>query len=222
MKILILGATGRTGQQILKEALSNGFKISCLVRSSGKLKDFKDNPNVEIHQGTPANIEDLRVALNGCDAILSALNISRKSDFPWSSLRTPKTLLSDVMQHIITLSTSHPFEHLVVCSAWGVNETIHDIPWWFRATIRWSNIRYAYQDHARQEELLSSVRNFKWTVVRPSGLINRTKMKPIRISFKNEPKPFLTISRKEVATFMLEVLSREDLWYKRPTISSSL
>ena len=37
-RILILGSTGRTGQNILKEALALGYKVNCLVRSSKKNK----------------------------------------------------------------------------------------------------------------------------------------------------------------------------------------
>ncbi len=42
--------------------------------------------------------------MEDCDYIIDVLNISRNSDFPWASLRTPKTFLSAVMNKIIEIS----------------------------------------------------------------------------------------------------------------------
>jgi putative NADH-flavin reductase len=49
MKILLLGATGRTGKLIIAEAVKRGHKISAIARDPEKLKEFK----IEITQGTP-------------------------------------------------------------------------------------------------------------------------------------------------------------------------
>ena len=50
MKILLLGATGRTGKHILNYALSLGYEVHCIVRYPEKLDTqngltiFKGNP----------------------------------------------------------------------------------------------------------------------------------------------------------------------------------
>ena len=134
----------------------------------------------------------------GCDGIISALNISRKSDFPWSKLRTPPMLLSDVMKHIISLTEKNGLKRVIVCSAWGVAETEQEIPVWFKWFIKNSNIGVAYKDHERQENELKKSK-LDWTIVRPTGLTNFKNQKKIIESYSNEPKPKLTISRKNVA-----------------------
>jgi len=169
MKILILGATGRTGKWILAEALEQGYKVNCLVRKPEEIN--QNHSALKIYKGSPESISELESALKGCDAIISALNISRKSDFPWSKLRTPKTFLSDVMKNIITLSTKIKIDRIVVCSAWGVADTEKEIPLWFNWFIKNSNIGVAYKDHERQENLLKSS-TLNWTIVRPSGLVD--------------------------------------------------
>ena len=90
MKILLLGATGRTGKHIIAEALKRGHKISAIARDPEKLKDFK----IEITQGTPYDYDILEKAITGCEAVINTLNVSRKSDNPWASLTAPKDMIS--------------------------------------------------------------------------------------------------------------------------------
>ena len=87
MKILLLGATGRTGKLVLQNALNNGHQVNCLSRNSERITPMG---GLKIFEGSPKNKTDLEKAVSDCDAIISVLNISRKSDFPWAPLRTPK------------------------------------------------------------------------------------------------------------------------------------
>jgi len=216
MKILILGATGRTGKLVLAEALKQGYEVNCLVREPNRIKE--DDKKLNIFKGSPERISELKNAIKGCDGIISALNISRKSDFPWSKLRTPKTFLSDVMKNIISISKNNEINRIVVCSAWGVAETEKEIPFWFNWFIKNSNIGVAYKDHEKQERLLE-LSNSKWTIVRPTGLTNFKKEKKIIESYNNEPKPNLTVSRKNVAKFMVDAMKKAELIGKKPVIS---
>ena len=109
-------------------------------------------------------------------------------------------------------------KRIVITTAWGVAETKKDIPFWFRWLIDHSNIRYPYIDHERQEELLKAS-DTNWTIVRPVGLTNSEKIKAIRVTLGNKPKPGLQISRLNTAKFMLHVLE-QDLYLKQfPVIS---
>ena len=97
MKILLLGATGRTGRHIIAEALRRGHEISAIVRDPEKLKDF----NIEITQGTPYDYDTVEKAITGCNAVINTLNVSRKTDNPWSSLTAPKDLISESASNAI-------------------------------------------------------------------------------------------------------------------------
>ena len=216
MKILILGATGRTGKLILKEAIHQDYEVNCLVREPKKIKE--NHKNLKILKGSPEQISDLENAIKDCKGLISALNISRKSDFPWSKLRTPPSFLSNVIKNIISLADKNRLERIVVCSAWGVAETEKEIPAWFGWFIKNSNIGAAYKDHERQENELKKSK-LDWTIVRPTGLTNFKKDKKIIESHNNEPKPKLTISRKNVAKFMVNALKRDELIGQTPVIS---
>jgi putative NADH-flavin reductase len=216
MHILILGATGRTGRILLNEALNRGHRVSIVVGHKGSLKT--DPGLIDVHEGTPLNKFTLAEAMSGCEAILSTLNISRVSDFPWSKLRTSKDFLSSSMKKILELANEKHISRIIITTAWGVAETKKDIPFWFRWLINNSNIRFPYIDHEKQEEMLKHS-DTNWTIVRPVGLTDSEREKEIQVSLNNIPKPSLKISRKNVALFMLDVL--ENNLYNRqcPVIS---
>lgn len=204
MKVLLLGATGRTGKLVLDQAIKAGHEVNCLVRSPERVKTQHDS--LQIFQGDTRDKANLVKAIEGCDAIISILNISRTSDFPWAPLRTPVDFLSKTMNQLITVAHEQSVSRIVVCSAWGVSETKPDLPGWFRWFIDNSNIGVAYRDHERQEALLEDS-NLDWTIVRPVGLTNSKKLKKIIESQANVPKPKLLISRLNVARYMVETLN---------------
>lgn len=203
MKILLLGATGRTGKWILQEALAQGHTVHALVRNRNKIDTTHER--LIIFEGLPTDKDSLQKAVDGCEAVISALNISRVSDFPWSGLRTPLQFLSDTMRVLIPACENASVHRIIVCSAWGVAETRKDIPAWFRWLIDHSNIGPAYADHERQEKLLQNS-SLEWTIVRPAGLVNGRKDKPVIASIDNHPRPGLIISRKNLARFMTDQL----------------
>ncbi len=214
-KILILGATGRTGKLLLLQALDWGYQVNALVRKKNSF--LPRHPNLKIFEGTPTDITALAKAMENCEAIISALNISRNSDFPWSKLRTPTNFLSETVNNIIALSADIGIKRVIVISAWGVSDTRDHIPGWFRWLIDHSNIGVAYQDHAKQEKLLAQS-TLRYTVIRPVGLINSNKENDVQVSLDNVPEPGLIVSRKNVAKFILEVLNNDLFVYQMPVI----
>ena len=215
MRILVLGATGRTGKYVVAAALNTGYKVNCLVRSPDKILP---SPNLKIILGSTTERSDLHTAMQACSAVIGVLNISRTSDFPWSPLRTPKDFLSKTMMNVISVAEENKVMRIVLCSAWGVGDTRKDIPFWFRWTIDYSNIKYAYHEHERQEALLEKS-TLNWTIVRPAGLLNGGHEQPILESFQNSPKPKLVINRKSVAKYLVECLGNTNPIYKKVVLS---
>jgi putative NADH-flavin reductase len=210
MKVLLLGATGRTGKLILNELLRRGHSVNALVRDKSKVITI--SASLTVFEGSTIDPAMLDKAMQNCEAIIGALNISRNSDFPWSALRTPKQLMSATMEGVIPLAQKHQINRVIVISAWGVAETEKDIPWWFKWTIENSNIKYGYHDHERQEDLLAKT-DLNWTAIRPVGLTN-FGLKHVQVSIANSPKPSILISRHSVASFTVDVLE-QNLYIKQ-------
>lgn len=217
MNLFIIGGTGRTGKLLVSEALARGHAVHALARNPNGFTN-PDAAGLKIFQGNPIDADVLREAMAGCDAVLSALNLSRTSDWPWAPLRAPENLLSDCMSKVIPAMQENGRRRIIVISTFGVDDSIREVPGWFRWLVEHSNIRFPYRDHWRQEELLSRS-GLDWTILRPAGLTNSRTAKPVRVSFDGNPRPGLTISRLAVAHFMLDELERNEYVGRRPTIS---
>ena len=215
MKILLLGATGRTGQLLLEQALERGHIVHALVRDKQKIPFQRYN--LLLFEGTPSDKIALEKAIAGCEVVISVLNISRKNEFPWAGLRTPKDFLSATMKNIIELAGKNNIHRVVFTSAWGVSETKKDLPSWFRWLLDHSNLRYPYRDHERQEELIKRS-GIEWTAVRPVFLTNSKKKKNIIVPGNNS-RPHLFIARKNLAGFMLDVVEK-NLWRRESPVVS--
>lgn len=216
MRLLILGATGRLGKWVLYEALEREYIVHVLVRDKSRVGVHSDR--LVVYEGSPTDTTALDLAMKNCDAIIDTLNISRKSDFPWAPLRSPKTFLSDTMSLILELAERHNVQRLLVTTAWGVGNSRQELPGWFAWLIDHSNIRYAYQQHELQESLVQKSR-LDWTIIRPVGLTNGDDDQSIRIYSQDDSKLNFTIHRRTVAKFMLDILPDPYYYGEIPAIS---
>jgi uncharacterized protein YbjT (DUF2867 family) len=71
MRLLILGATGGTGRALVGQARERGHEVTAFVRAPQKLGPLADR--VTVRQGDPRSVVELRAALPGHDAVVSAL-----------------------------------------------------------------------------------------------------------------------------------------------------
>src|SRR3981081_3703370 len=70
MKLVVLGATGGTGLEIVRQAVGRGHSVTAFVRSPERLRPFADR--ITIKQGNLLNSSELEEVLRGQDAVLSA------------------------------------------------------------------------------------------------------------------------------------------------------
>jgi putative NADH-flavin reductase len=216
MRILLLGATGRTGKLLLSQALARGHEVHVLVRDRHKVTTI--HPNLQVMQGYPADRSCLVKIMEGCDAVISTLNISRYNDFPWTPLRTPKDFLSDTMTAVMSVASTHQLRRIIFTSAWGVGDSKADLPGWFRWLVKKSNLRYPYADLDKVEKLLEGS-EFEWTAVRPVMLTNTKKTRIAHVVFAGKKPSSLFISRASVAAFMLDALEQGSYVGEKPVIS---
>ena len=72
MKIVLLGANGRTGREVLGRALSAGDTVTALVRAEDKLADVS-HERLEVRVGSPCDPSVLEPLLPGHDVVVSVL-----------------------------------------------------------------------------------------------------------------------------------------------------
>lgn len=216
LRILLLGATKGLGKEILKEALSLGFEINCLVRNAKKFPIEQNN--IRVFEGDATSSIDLENAVQDSKIIISTLNVMRKNLFPWSNITNDKNTISKSSKNIIEISKRKKVKHLISVSAWGVNESLDQIPIWFKLLIKNSNLKYPYIDHGKSEKLLVNS-NLNWTILRPSALVNFLNNHQVKESISLKNKPSLIISRKSLAKFIINIVDKKNYYNKIVTVS---
>jgi NAD(P)H-binding len=69
MKLVVLGATGATGLEIVRQALDRGHSVTALIRSPERLRPFGDR--ISVKHGDLLNSADMEPVLKGHDAVVS-------------------------------------------------------------------------------------------------------------------------------------------------------
>ncbi|WP_437974440.1 NAD(P)H-binding protein [Sorangium sp. So ce295] len=109
MRLLVLGATGKTGKHLLDLGLARGHRLTAFVRSPHKIA--RCDGALTVVQGDPLQVEQLARALAGHDAVLSALGPSAREAF------RPSTLLAECAASTVAAMTTAGVERIAVVSA---------------------------------------------------------------------------------------------------------
>ncbi len=207
--ILLLGATGRTGKLALRYALSAGLAVTALARHPEKLAGF-GNDRLRVLKGTPEDRAALSGALEGVDAVVSVLSNSTKSSQPY--------FMRDSMQNCLELMAEKGLRRIVVVTALGAGDSFQYLPWLVQFMARHTKFKMIFNDHDEQERVVRRSK-LDWTIVRPPRLNNRRKAKNLIISYKNKPRPANSLSRRQLAKFIIDILEEPEYFGKDPVVS---
>jgi putative NADH-flavin reductase len=108
MRLFVIGATGKTGSEIVNLALTRGHQVTAFVRSPQKLSPAG---SLTIVRGDPRHPETIAAALPGHEAVLSAIG-----PHPREALR-PSTLLTDCARATVEAMTGSGVARLAIVSA---------------------------------------------------------------------------------------------------------
>jgi uncharacterized protein YbjT (DUF2867 family) len=198
LNLLVLGASGGCGQWLVRLARERGYYVRALVRST---TPFNPPAGTEVVRGEVLEQGVLDRALEGCDAVLSAVGIKRKAPWnPWSGLASPPDLTTQVAKRLTEAMPKHYVHRVVVISGAGVGESVRHVHPLIRWTIGHSNMAASYEDLAEMEAWLARS-GLDWMAVRPTTL---TAGPPTGLVQAVDHYGLLThISRGDVAAWML-------------------
>jgi putative NADH-flavin reductase len=77
MNVIVFGANGRVGSQVVKRALEKGHKVTAFVRHSETVTLL--HPNLTVAQGDAMRQQDVTAHLKGQQAVISALSSNELS-----------------------------------------------------------------------------------------------------------------------------------------------
>jgi putative NADH-flavin reductase len=208
MKIVVFGATGGTGRELVTQALEKGHHVTALARSPEKLADF-EHPELEVIPGDVLERADVERAVEGQDAVLCAIGTGAQ--------RT--TLREDGTRIIVGAMQKAGVSRLVCLSSLGVGDSRANLPFFTKHVIVGIFLRHAFADHARQEAVVSKSA-LNWTIVRPPHLKEGPRTGDYRQGFPPTDRDIRGwISRADVADFMLKTVTGDTYRRQTPGIS---
>ncbi|ESO92950.1 hypothetical protein LOTGIDRAFT_145414 [Lottia gigantea] len=210
MKIAILGATGPTGQALLKRALDAGHNVVALVRNPDGISTKHDNLQVE---KTDISKEDTMVpALENCDVVMSCLGAR-------GTFMKEVQLYSSSTRVIVSAMRKTNVKRFLCLTSWGLK---HGEPRFVSWLLRSLFLKTIYADMARMEDYLESeCQDINYTVVRPPSLSNGNSTEKQIQAREGQyvSNGGWSIPRTDVARFMLSCLDTDKWERKKVAIS---
>ncbi len=207
--VLVLGATGGTGRHVVAQALEQGHVVTAFVRDASKASPASDRLRVvtgSVTDDGPA----LATAVRGQDVVISSLGLGK-------SLKS-HGLIAESVPRIVGAMKSEGVRRLIFTSAFGVGETIRDVPLIPRLLIS-TLLRDMYHDkEAGEVQLVNS--GLDWTLVYPTGLSDGPATGQYRVGERLVLRGFPRIARADVAAFLLTQIDDARYMRKRVLISS--
>lgn len=207
MNVAIFGSTGKTGIELVKQALEQGHSVTAFVRDPARLA--VENENLTVVTGDVFNPSSIVKAIEGQDAVICALGAG--SDLKKTTVRTTGTI------NIINSMQKNNIKRLIVVTAMGVGESWNTLSFFnkfFFATL----LRSSRDDHETQEAAVKES-GLDWTIVRPSGL-TETPRTGIYDVGENILATTSKIARADVADLIIKEVEENALIGKAVTITN--
>ncbi|MBI4427534.1 MAG: SDR family oxidoreductase [Ignavibacteriales bacterium] len=209
MNLLIIGATGGTGRELVKQALEQGHNVTALVRKPEKLR--LQHTNLAITIGNVLDQASLVRVVERKDAVLSALGHKQ-----WF-IKT--TILSEGTKNIISAMEKHGIRRFICETTLGIGDTRGRMGLYYSLFVIPVITYFYFKDKEKQERLIKDS-TLDWTIVRPGQLTNGRKRGVYRHG-ANIGSRIITvhISRADVADFMLKQLADRSYIRKTPAVA---
>jgi putative NADH-flavin reductase len=202
-RVIVFGASGATGREIVAAALARQWAVTAFVRRSERAP-----PGARVIVGNVDDAQAVAAAIAGHDAVISALGVGKP-------LASDPAVVRGV-GHIVEGMHAHGVRRLVYMSFIGVRESRQSAGWLIRNVAR-HPLHHEIADHERKEALIKGS-SLDWTIVRPPKLTNGPRTARYRSGALLEGGAFFPrLARADVAAFMVDtVLDRAT--YCSPTL----
>ena len=209
MKLIVFGATGGTGKQVVEQALQAGHQVTVVVRRPASFAELY--PQLTVFQCDVLQSATFEPAFQGADAVVSCLGIQT---------REPTTVYSEGVANIVRAMHKADITRLLCVSAIAV-EVPPRSSWLIKLVTKYilqRLFRHLYGDMLRMEAALRDSA-LDWTVIRPPQLTDKKSTGHYRTAI-NEPilNPS-KISRADLAHYIIRHLTDGKTFKARVEIS---
>ncbi|WP_298838380.1 NAD(P)-dependent oxidoreductase [uncultured Roseobacter sp.] len=191
MRLVVLGANGRTGKFVLGHALAKNMDVTAVVRSADKAPDLQ-NENLQVKVGDPCDPVFLASVLHDKDAVISALGgrlptKAATSVYFRSAASITEAASATGLRRILVTSTALLFPD-------------QTLPGKILRAIVPNVVRSA----GRMEDILKTS-GLDWTSARP-GFLNDTHVATYRAERGSLPEKGTAVSRLALAHFLIDAV----------------
>ena len=210
MKIVVFGATGKTGIEVIKQSLDKGYEVVAYARSPNKIEI--QNERLSFVKGELNDAELIESTISNADAVVSLLGASGN---------VKDNALSQGVKNIISAMEKNGVSRViqVLTSAAKDPNDKHDAYFDLMIGLVKIGIPRVYSEIL---EINDSLRNsgLNWTIVRAPFLTDKPLTKNLRIGYKGEKIVKKNLSRADLAWFMVDAVESEEYVRKAPFISN--
>jgi len=206
MRVLVFGASGGIGRQVVMQAVGHGHEVTAFVHATPVDLDL---PGLSVVTGDVLDFDSVSAAVHGHDAVFFALNNTRGG--------RGGTLVEGVA-NVIHAMAVHEVRRLVAVSAAGTfARDDKRLTLGFRAMIK-TVLRSVYDElEAMERRIMAS--DLDWTIVRPVGLTDDPLTGEYRVGLDGSILPkAVRISRADVAALMLKAAAGDTYVRRAVTI----
>lgn len=199
MRIVVIGANGTTGQEVVKQALAAGHEVVGAVRRPETLSHIK---GVEVVKIDLSNPDTLAACMKGVDVVVSTLGhggVRAAMKFT--------TLYSDSTRTIRTAMHLAGVKRVMVLSSGGTIDN-DNAPAFYTKLLRRLLIN-TYTDMARMETILEETPDIEWTSVRLTYL-RKGPSKPFLVEEGKLSKGNFQIHFTDAARFIVNELTARE------------
>jgi putative NADH-flavin reductase len=200
MKIVLFGASGKTGSLLTEAALAEGYEVVAYVRNAASVKSV--HQNLQVVAGQLNEKDQLTSVIRGADACISTLG--------GASLTKHSRGIMEGIDNIVSIMEAEQVKRLIYLSSIGVGESRYYMPQPIRFLVVDLMLRVPMADHNVNETHITRSQ-LQYTIVRPGGLTDGPKTGNLKHGSESiKIKGNSSISRANVAAFLLEQVESKE------------
>lgn len=205
MKVLVIGAAGKTGRAVVEQARKLGHEVTALVHGH----DY-DVSGVTVRVGDATDAATVDAAVAGQEAVIDT--IGGKTPYKHTTLETSAATA------IIAAMQRHGVRRLVVTSMLGEGDSVANTPLYVKILLS-TFLRGARPDKAGME-LAVSGSELDWIISRPAILTNKPATADIRIFSTDSRNRAHSLTRSDLAAFLVAQVTNNEHLRKAVTIGN--
>lgn len=201
--VLVAGATGRTGREVLRELerAPASVRVRAVTRRESARESLRDRGVDEVVVGDLLDAADARAAVAGCDAVVCVVGSTLATGLvrPW------RVVDGTGVVTLVDAAVDAGVRGFVLQSTIGVGDSRGGLPWW----ARWGLLRWTVRAKARAERALGASR-LSAVIVRPGRLTDGPATNDLLVTEGGGVNAAAGVPRADVARLLVAALWAPD------------